>query len=304
MDKERKIIEFELYKGRVKGKLYEDNHAYWMSIDGGKMTRKSGITTILGIKDKSKALGGWYQQLTADYLLKLLKSKVKLDEEKALECAIQNELQTKGAADIGKLAHSWIEVYIKNKMGVKGMEIPPMPEVKEAIQGVNGFLEWEGGLKKVKYHGSELLVYSMKHDIMGCMDLDFSVNGMRCVGDFKTSNGLYNTVRVQTLFYKNAKEEELGEEIYKGRWAIRLSKHSEEEYYAKEERKKELKKYLNKALGREYKDYPTEVYQAFEAKFLDEDEGDLGVDELGLKHFIGLNKWDKKTDFWQLENNK
>lgn len=292
-------VEFELYKGRVKGKLYETSHQYWMSVDGGRLTRKSGITTILGIKDKSKALEIWYQQLTADYLLTLIASKVKLDEEKALECAIQNELKKTAAADFGKEAHGWIEAYIKNKLGVKGFEhIPEIPKTKEAVQGVNGFLEWEAG-RKIKYHASEVIVYSMKHDLMGCMDLDATIDGVRCVGDFKTSNGLYNSVRLQSLFYKNAKEEELGKKIYKGRWAIRLSKYSESEYYKKEERKKELKKMIAKAKGWEFKDYEIPPYQAFEAKFLDENKEDLEIDNEGLLHAIGLYRWDQKTDFYR-----
>ena len=67
-----KFIESELYKGKVKVKFYPLSHQYWISLNGAPAKRKSGSTTFIGIKDKSTPLGLWQQQMTADFLLKLI----------------------------------------------------------------------------------------------------------------------------------------------------------------------------------------------------------------------------------------
>ncbi len=76
---------------------------------------------------------------------------------------------------------------------------------------------------KVKFVSTERIVYSKKHDYIGKMDAEAMVDGKRVLVDFKTSSGLYNSVRMQTAAYQKADEEE-GAKSYKGRWAIRISR--------------------------------------------------------------------------------
>ncbi len=269
-----------------------------MSVKGSPFKRRSGSTTFIGIKDKSVPLGIWQQTMTADFLLKQIAKKVPITEDLAIEAVIQNDIAKDEAVDIGKEMHDWLEKYARFKMKQKGYEgVPEMPQIPEAVTGITGFLQWESE-HKVKYRSCERIVYSMKHGYMGTLDLEADVDGIYCLVDYKSSNGLYNAVRMQTASYKEADEEEKGKKVYKGRWALRFSKYTEAEYTKREDRKKVLKAHIARIKGKEYKDYPTPPYQAFEAKFLDKEKEYMKEDFdafLSAKH---LFEWDKKTDWF------
>ncbi|MCK9578738.1 hypothetical protein M0R01_04610 [bacterium] len=292
-----------LYKGKVQIRFYPISHQYWISIDGSPFKRKSGVTTFIGIKDKSKALQIWQQQITADFLLNALDKKQKIDSDKAIEAIIQCDIARDTAADIGKEIHAWCEAYIRNKLKQPGFEnVPEIPNFPEAVTGVNSFLEWEKE-HKVKFISTERVVYSKEHDYMGTMDFEAEIDGILCMGDFKSSNGLYNGVRMQTAAYAYADMEENTKKKYKGRWAIRLSKYSESEYLKREERKKEIKRAIAKFQNKECKEYPIKPYQVFEAKFLDNGKDFIKRDMDAFLNVKALFAWDKDTDpFYQKEN--
>ena len=297
---EKKYTETILYGGKVVVKFYEDSHQYWVSVNGSPFKRKSGATTYIGIKDKSTALGIWQQQMTLDFLLKLIDKGVNINEDLAVESVIQNDIAKDDAVDIGKEMHLWLERYIKFKLKKKGYEkMPEMPEIKEAVTGVNGFLECEKQQKSVKYVSSERVVYSMEYDSIGTLDVEFIVNGLYCLGDFKSSNGLYNSVRMQTACYAKYDEEERKKKVYKGRWALRFSKYTEKEYYRREERKKIIKAHIARIKGKDFKDYDIPPYQAFEAKFLDKNKGMFEDDFDAFLHAKALYEWDGRTDWYR-----
>ena len=302
-EKEVKYKLIELYKGKVQVRFYEDSHQYWVSVDGSPFKRKSGVTTIGGIKDKSVPLGKWQQSITADFLFKKLDSKKKIDEDAIVEAISQCDIQKEEAADIGHKIHEWCEHYIKYKLGEPGYEtIPTIPEGTEATNGVNAFLEWEKS-HKVKFISSERVVYSLEHDYIGTLDIEAMVDGELCLVDLKSSNGLYNGVRTQTEAYARADEEERGRKLYKGRWAIKLSKFDEKEYLRKEELKNILKSRLARIQGKEEKIYPPKPYQVFEAKFLDDEKTHRERDFKAFLNCLGLFRWDKETDpFTNKEN--
>lgn len=287
----KNVQESELYKGKVKIKFYPDSHQYWMN-----GVRKSGATTYIGIVDKSRALMSWKGNLTVGFLLKKLKEG-KITEE--IICAASNidEIEKDEAAKFGSEIHDWCERYIKAKLKIKGYEYPELPENKQAQVGVNAFLDWEKE-HKVKFVSSERVVYSKKHDYMGKMDIEAFVDGELCLVDLKSSNGLYNTVRLQTAAYLKADEEERGKKLYTGRWAVRLAKYDEKEYFEREELKKAIKKMLAAYLGKDFKNYEIPAYQVFEAKYLDEKKGELEYDFEGFLHAKALYIWNKDTDFW------
>lgn len=300
--KEEPIIS-ELYKGKVTVKFFPGSHQYWISVNGEKAKRNRGATTYLGIKDKSKALGSWQQQITADFLLNLIAQKKKIDTDLVLEAVVQNEVLKEQAADIGKEIHAWCEAYIKNKLKLPGYEsVPDIPKFPEAVTGADSFLEWEKK-HKVKFLGSELIVYSLQHDYSGIMDFEAMIDGIHCVGDFKSSNGLYNPVRAQTAAYGAAFNEERGRRSVKARWAVRLSKYTEAEYIKREERKREIRRAIARIQGREYKEYPIKPYQVFEAKFLDDKHQYFQRDFSAFLHAKSLFEWDQQTDpFYNGEN--
>ncbi|MGY3406079.1 hypothetical protein ACVWZV_002192 [Bradyrhizobium sp. GM5.1] len=267
------FIEFSLYKGKIEGKFYPGNHAYYVN---GK--RKTGVTTYIGIVDKSRQLITWATELYRDYLLSVTGP---LTAEHIYEGCGIHEQKKQEAADIGTQAHDWIEKYVKG-------EQPEMPEQREVQIAVNAFLDWVAA-NKVKFISSERVVYSKKHDYIGKMDIEAKVNGKLCLIDIKTSSGIYNTFGMQTAAYLKADEEESGRK-YHGRWIIRLSKETEEEHTAKCVRKNE-----NRARkGKEAFAYP--AYQVFEAKFLDEETDSTETDFKGFLAAKSLYEWNRATD--------
>ena len=299
---ETKYIESTLYKGKVKVKFYPLSHQYWVSVDGSPFKRKSGSTTYIGIKDKSTPLTIWQQTMTLDFLLKLLDKGVPINEDLAIEAVIQNDIAKDEAVDIGKEMHDWLEKYAWFKMKDKRQKsMPEMPQIKEAITGVSSFLEWESQ-HKVKYISAERMVYSIEHDFMGTLDLEAEVDGVYCLVDYKSSNGLYNSVRMQTASYKEADEEECKKKKYKGRWALRFSKYTEKEYMRRENRKKVMKAHIARIKGKDFKDYEIPPYEAFEAKFLDKEKTYMQEDFAAFICCKNLYQWDSKTDWYRNPN--
>ena len=168
-------ILFDLYKGKIKGKFLgptEDKpnrHMYYIN-----SKRKTGSTTYIGIKDKSRPLMIWKGSLITDYLLRQLK-KGAIDERTICVASYIDEIEKEQAADIGSDIHKWCEQYINFKMK-KSKTAPDMPESKNVQVGVNGFLDWEKE-HKVKFISSERVVYSKKHDYIGTMDIEAIIVG-------------------------------------------------------------------------------------------------------------------------------
>lgn len=268
-------IEFTLYDGKVKGKFFPESHRYYV---GGKPKR--GVTTYIGIVDKSRPLITWATELYRDYLLSTL-ANGEITEEHIFEgCGLHEERKQEAAA-IGDAVHKWIEEY------VLGGD-PAMPESKEAQIGVTAFLEWIEA-HDVKFTSSERIVYSKTHDYIGKLDIEAIVNGKRCLIDIKTSNGIYNTYGLQTAAYAKADEEESGK-AYEGRWIIRLAKETPNEYAARMERKNRNRQ------RRGYAPFEPAPYQVFEAKFLDDEPGNM---ERDFKAFVAakeLFEWNAETD--------
>lgn len=267
---EKNVIEFQLYKGKVNVRFFPDSHIYMVN---GK--RKTGVTTFLGIKDKSRPLVIWATELYRDFLFEKLEEG-EITAKHIEEGCTLHAVRKQEAATIGDIAHQWIEDYIK---GVN----PGMPDEQKVLIAVNAFLDWEKE-HDVKFISSERVVYSKKHDYIGKMDIEAIVDGKRCLVDIKTSNGLYNPVRMQTAAYQKA-DEENGTKPYKGRWAIRIAKETEDEYNAKMEKKGKT-------------DFPP--YVAFEAKFFDQES--LNDDFSAFLSCKNLFDWDNRTDFYKNRN--
>lgn len=279
-------IEFSLYGGKVKGKFLgptEDKpnrHMYY--IDG---KRKTGVTTYCGIKDKSKGLITWATELSRDFLLDCY-AKGEITEEQILLSSTQHEEAKSKAGAIGDEVHHWVELYIKG-------DKPEMPQSREAQIGVTAFLDWERD-NKVKFISSERVVYSRKNDFIGKMDIEAKVNGDLCLIDIKTSNGIYNDYYMQTAAYVMADQEE-SKKKYRGRWLIRLAKETEKEY-----NERMAKKNVNRVRrGRQPFAFPT--YQVFEAKFLDNEKGNMKRDYAGFLAAKALHEFDRATGFWAKE---
>lgn len=273
-----------LYKGKCEVKFLgptpdkPNRHMYY--VNG---VRKTGVTTYLGIVDKSRPLMIWATELYRDFMLTAVAGGAKEDELVELiykGCTLYEEKKEE-AATIGDQAHNWVEAYIKG-------ESLDMPESREAQIAVNAFLDWEKA-NNVKFISSERVIYSKKHDFIGKMDIEAKVNGKLCLIDIKTSGSIYNTYYMQTAAYLRADEEESGRK-YKGRWIIRLAKETEKEYNDKCAKKNE-----NRARkGKDPVNYPP--YQVFEALYLDDEAGNIDRDYKAFLATKAVFEWNKITD--------
>lgn len=286
---ENGIIETTLYKGKVEAKFFgpteemPNRHIY--QIDG---KRKKSVTGIIGIKDKSRPLISWALEEAAKLLFAILDGKKIVDKEAIVRAVYASQESKERAADLGKKVHDWIERYIRYKLSQKGYEkLPEMPEDPNVITGVTSFINWESE-HKVKYLWTEKLLYSKKYDYMGKGDFAAVIDGKKCLCDLKTSNALYKEVRMQTAAYRYADEEEQGMP-YAGRWAIRISKETEDEYLHRMSLKEDIKALLGKELP------DKQHYMVFEAKFLDENRTAFKSDFKAFQACLELSNWDSVT---------
>ncbi|HEC65514.1 MAG TPA: hypothetical protein ENI23_09480 [bacterium] len=248
----------KLYKGKVtiwfvdeeyvKGRGFI-RHGYFHEKDGGPDFDKRIVsnTGATGMLDKP-ALVPWAVKMMGLYLQKNWNPK-KVNTEllkNQLIKAAKKEFRriTEEGQEIGTETHGWVDQHIKFELG-KGKK-PKMPENEKVRNGVNGFLGWESE-NKVKYIGSELMVYSIKYDFVGRLDTKAIVNSKLTILDLKTCNmwkkdekkpdgfardrngnliktPVYDSQRYQVAGYRMAEEEENGK-IYDGdRIILRLDK--------------------------------------------------------------------------------
>ena len=93
-------LETTLYEGKVKVRFFPDSHQYWVN---GK--RKTGVTTYLGIIDKSRPLIIWATGLYRDYLLEQLPNGITSDH--IFEGCTLHARRKEEAASIGDDVHTW-----------------------------------------------------------------------------------------------------------------------------------------------------------------------------------------------------
>lgn len=278
------FITFEMYNGEVKGKFFTESHQYWVN---GK--RPPSVTGILNVIDKSRALVPWALEEAVKSLLPRLNKKLTASE--LVKACFASEEKKTAASDLGTKIHEWCEEFIRSELGQA--ETPAMPTDKAILTGANAFLDWVMS-HKVEFVSTERVVYSKEHNYIGTLDIEAVVDGERCLIDLKSSNGLYNTVRMQTAAYAKADEEERGQ-VYAGRWAIRLAKETEQEYYDRMELKNQIKVFLGK------NQQPIKDYQVFEAKqFMGREE--LESDYKAFLAAKSLQEWNNKTNFYAREN--
>ena len=73
--------------------------------------------------------------------------------------------------------------------------------------GVNAFVKWFNE-HEIEFISSERVVYSRQHNFVGKNDFHAIIDGVRTVGDFKTSKGIYDDHLFQLSAYWAAMEEE------------------------------------------------------------------------------------------------
>lgn len=223
------VSKYELYNGDVTLYFEKDGHEYFRFDEAGARLDVPGVTTVTDALNKP-ALVPWAAKMTVTYIEDHFDfSKQYTPEEFALlllEAKRNFQNYKDAAAQTGKLAHEYLELWIKAK--IRGEEYQgPLPEDPRAVNGVFSAFMWMDA-HHVEWIASERKVYSLEHDYAGTFDGLAYVDGMLSIMDFKTSNYLDRLkFGMQTAAYELAQEEEYGLDI-KERWVLRLSKEEAE----------------------------------------------------------------------------
>lgn len=242
--------EYRFYNDEVVLRYQPDEHIYYLLQDG-ELIAQEGCTTVCHIIDKSNALIPWAAKKVIEKLLKnvptytlpageiMLGQMTYADFEKiALDSKSAPRDMLEEASDVGKLAHNWLEQYIKAKLN-NTPEPLNWPEDERSKNCVFAALDW---MKKhnVRWVETEKKVYSRKHQCAGTMDglalVDSCDDPLCCphafkdrlsIIDWKSSNYLYMEYLLQTAFYELSYEEEFDVDV-QDRWIIRLGKETGE----------------------------------------------------------------------------
>lgn len=212
-----------LYNGEIKLVFKESGHRY--EIEGQEII---GVTTILKTIIAKEGIVNWAVKMTGNYILEKYQPKVYTKEELEQlvnEAKKHHRLEKEKAGTFGTDIHQWLEQYIKAK--ISKTDLPKLPDNKAYQSTLQSFFEWE---KKgnVVFEESEKVVYSKKYNYAGTVDFIAKVNGIRIIGDIKTSNYIYpESYFLQLSAYRFALEEENKEAGIKGMLIVKVPKTKE-----------------------------------------------------------------------------
>ena len=167
-------------------------------------TRIPGTTTIIGRFKESAGLLQWaFQQGKA--------GKAHLYEE------------AEKAADIGTTAHSMVEAHIKglDPLSVLDTFAGDKEKVRSAF---TAYLNWER-MTCLKIIECEVMLVSEQYRFGGTLDAIVEMDGKLSIGDFKTSNAIYQDHLIQIAAYRHLWNENFPDrQITGGNHIFRFSK--------------------------------------------------------------------------------
>lgn len=242
------------YNNTVELRFDKASWSYHRVMPDGSLQKQNGVTNVCHIIDKSTVLMPWAVKKAMSKLVQLLKDRGHLGENGVpLFEEVLNDLITSAkkadkeileeAAEIGHLAHDWIERYIKTLLedaDDRRLELlAKLPENDRSASACIAACEWMVR-HNVRWIATERKAFSLKHGYAGTMDglarVDSCDDKACCphefhdrltLVDWKTSNYLYIEYLLQTAAYQQAFQEEIGTEI-EDRWIIRLGKEDAE----------------------------------------------------------------------------
>lgn len=147
-----------------------------------------GTTTICGIVKDSGPLIAWAYRTGREHERLVAQGK---PAPRHLHDVVDR------AADIGTLAHACCEA------DITGIAMPEIPEDKAAAvqQAYSQYLAWKQQTR-LKIVGCEVSLVSEKHQFGGTLDFVCEIDGVLCLGDFKTSNSVYPEHLMQLAAYR------------------------------------------------------------------------------------------------------
>lgn len=117
--------EYKFYGDTVTLRFNVEEHRYYRVGELGNLIPVNGVTTVCGIVDKSHMLVPWASKMAIQKLLRLMPTEMvdgvvrvkalSLEDFTtiALEAKSAHKDKLEDAGDIGHMAHSWLEEYIK-----------------------------------------------------------------------------------------------------------------------------------------------------------------------------------------------
>lgn len=203
----------ELYNGEVAITFYPNIHRYKKE---GERTFLISSTGATGKLDKSTPLVIWATRLFKDYLLQYLEeSKSKNFTKEELypiidEGSRQHTAKKEEAASFGDIVHDWCLAFGLAKLQGKELGEETLKDLpKEALKGINAFLDWYNNHDVEFEYVDDKIVYSRKHEFVGIPDFIGKVDGGKTVIDYKTSKNIYSAHYYQLSSYRFAYEEEI-----------------------------------------------------------------------------------------------
>lgn len=206
-----KPFDVELYSGSVQLKR-STNHQYRVRVDGGKSYICPNATTIIGMKDKSRALIPWALKTAAQAfdLSVPTNASIKMNpaqKQKIMEAIVNApDVVRDQAGDVGTQVHQFIEDYFTAML--TGGKEPGVKALDAELQRACGqFINW---VRKndVEPVAMEKPIFSKEHFYTGTTDLVLRVRGRLGLWDAKTGKSVYPEVMLQTSAYKEAWDEE------------------------------------------------------------------------------------------------
>lgn len=191
---------FNIDKEKLTERFVFDEALHMYFYDGKPMT---GVTTILGVIAKPALIQWSANMAVASFekqILQLshdgatLQGILSIIDDIKETARYAHKTKKDSAADIGTLAHKWIELWIK------GENPAPHPVVSHMT---DQFVNWAKA-NKVKFLGSELRCYDIDNWYAGTCDLVMEIDGKVWIGDIKTSSGIYPSFFFQTAAYQHA----------------------------------------------------------------------------------------------------
>lgn len=169
-----------------------------------------GTTTICGIAKDSGPLVQWAYKKGREHERLVAQGK---DAPRNLYDVVGH------AADIGTLAHEYCEA------DIKGTQPPLLPDDKrEAVLTAFGqYQQWKAQTR-IRIVASEVPLVSETYQFGGTLDFVCEIDGILCLGDFKTSNAVYPEMLLQLAAYRELWNETQERKITGPSHLLRISK--------------------------------------------------------------------------------
>jgi hypothetical protein len=232
--------EYKFYNGEITIRFNKDEHRYYRVADLGNLIPLNGVTTVVGIIDKSYMLTPWAAKMAIQKLLRIMPTEMvegiirikPLTFEEftvvALEAKGAHKEKLDEASDIGHQAHKCLEESILHAMANDPQKVVRqlinLPTDELAANAAAGGFNWMVA-HNVRWIETESKIYSREHDYAGTMDglaVCDSCNDKACCSevfkdhlslvDWKSSNNLKLEYLLQTASYQKAITEEFGDQ--------------------------------------------------------------------------------------------